>query len=389
MFIWNVLTVPFNGVVVRYRAASHPKASVEDGSIPPPPTFLSMTKRVWRLQGVEGLTRGLMPTIGIIVFSMLFWRFDFAKVYVSPSPPFNLWSGPISNLISTSIYEVFLVAIYRSVTSPRKLDVLNAREALHVLFSLHERKKPWAILQTPGLLPALFINLGVYHFFTQPLTDILLPWRGAKFSTLEYAIRVGGVIFVALLATIVRAPLEVIATRLALQRNYGGIEFVDDSESTNAASASAAPFIDNPTPPSDLGSAVPQVAPSPTATSPLTAVPETQTTVETELSEKVEYPVEKPVETTTAPVQPVQTVPVAPPATPNGTDLERGPLAIDSDDIVVHLHNENEPYLGLLDCAKRIVAEEVLCDYEALELNSTVSPGVVLAQAHGLWVRNP
>ncbi|KAF7374774.1 Mitochondrial carrier [Mycena sanguinolenta] len=338
MFLWSVLTVPFNGVVVRYRAASHPKASVEDGSIPPPPTFLNMTKRVWRLQGIEGFTRGLMPTIGVIVFSMLFWRFDFTKVYASPSPPFDSWAGLISNLVSTFIYAVFLVAIYRSITSPRKLDVLNAREALHVLFSLHERKKPWVIFQTPGLLAALLINLGVHHLFTQPLINILIS-SNMYFSTTGESGITGGFMLVALLATIVRAPLEVITTRLALQRNYGGIEFVD----------AISPAVE---------STVTQVAPSPAATSPPTAAQETQKTVETELSEKVEYPVEKPVETTTAPVQPVQTVPVAPPATPNGADLERGPLAIDSDDIVVHLHNENEPYLGLLDCAKRIVAEE-------------------------------
>ncbi|KAJ6513094.1 hypothetical protein C8R45DRAFT_962426 [Mycena sanguinolenta] len=323
MSVLTVLTVPFNGIVVRYRAASHPKASVEDGSIPPPPTIFNMTKRVWRLQGVEGLTRGLMATIGALLFFLLFWRLSFFKVYISPSPPFDPWY-PISNLISTAIYTIFLVTIYRSITSPRKLDVLNAREALHVLFSLHERKKPWTILQTPGLLAALFINLGVYYFFTKPLTDILLPWH-MNFSAAEYAIRYAGVILVALLATIVRAPLEVIATRLALQRNYGGVEFVDDS--TNMVSA---PLVDVPTPPGDLGSPVAQV----------------------------EYPVEKPVETTAATVQPIQPVPVTPPAASNGTDLERGPLAIDSDDFVVHLHSENEPYLGLLDCAKRIAAEE-------------------------------
>lgn len=69
MFFWDlILSVPFNGILVRYRAASHPKASVEDGSVPPAPTFISMSKRVWRLQGVEGLSRGLSEPLGYCPF---------------------------------------------------------------------------------------------------------------------------------------------------------------------------------------------------------------------------------------------------------------------------------------------------------------------------------
>ncbi|KAJ7261827.1 hypothetical protein B0H12DRAFT_993977, partial [Mycena haematopus] len=291
-FFLALLSVPFNGIVVRYRAASHPKASVEDGSVPPPPTFFSMAKRVWRLQGAEGLTRGLMPTIGALLFYMIFWAFGISKLYVSPSPPIDPRS-PLLSLISTLIYTVFLVTTMTypcrsAITSPRKLDVLNAREALHILFSVHERKKPWVILQTPGLLPAMFVNLGVYNFFTEPLSTILLPFHG-NFSTAEYAIRIAGVVLVALLGTIVRAPLEVITTRLALQRNYGGIKYVDESTGVESIA-----FVDDSTAPGDLESAAVQ--------SPVVAAP-----------------------------------PGVAPAV---------------------LRSENEPYLGLIDCAQRITAEE-------------------------------
>ncbi|KAJ7364179.1 hypothetical protein DFH08DRAFT_268026 [Mycena albidolilacea] len=339
-----VLSVPFNGILVRYRAASHPKASVKGGSVPPAPTFISMFKRVWRLQGVEGLSRGLMPAI---VFT-LFWLFGLPKLYLSPSPPLSRRVSLGSGVVSTLFYTILIVTVYRAITSPRKLDILHAREALHILFSAHERKKPWVILQIPGLLPALFINFGLYHGINQPVCTVIMP-DYANYSSLEYATRSAGLVLLALLSTAICAPLEVITTRLALQRNYGGPAFVDDPTAPNNTESAAA---------------IPVVRPAPVVSPPVAEVTasETQAQIETAvepepLSEKVDYPVEKSVETASA-AQSVETVPATTPAATNGTDMERGQLTIDSDDVVVHLRSENEPYLGLVDCAKKIVAEE-------------------------------
>ncbi|KAJ6576640.1 hypothetical protein DFH09DRAFT_365301 [Mycena vulgaris] len=80
------LTFPFNGILVRYRANYYPKSSVEDGTAPPPPTFICTTKRVWRLQGVEGLTKGLMRTILAAILLTFFWPGGIFKLYISASP---------------------------------------------------------------------------------------------------------------------------------------------------------------------------------------------------------------------------------------------------------------------------------------------------------------
>ncbi|KAJ7678947.1 mitochondrial carrier [Mycena polygramma] len=280
-FMDTVLSVPLNSIIVRYRAASHPKASIEDGSIPPAPTFIGMVKRVWRLQGFEGFTRGLMPTIGATFLFTLMWPFGWFKAYLSPSLQDSSHVSLFSSLLWGLIYTMFLVTTYRyiisyltrrAITTPRKLDVLNAREALHILFSVHERKKPWAIYQIPGLLPALLLNFAFSHFILRPLRSLIFPWTDS-YPPAEEAIRNVLLVLVTLLSTIVSAPLELIVTRLALQRNYGGLVFGEDSAAMNAAESGA--------------------------------------------------------------------VAVAPPSSN-----------------ALHLRSENDPYLGLIDCAKKIIAEE-------------------------------
>ncbi|KAJ6507993.1 mitochondrial carrier [Mycena vitilis] len=250
----TVLSVPLNSIIVRYRAASHPKASIEDGSIPPAPTFIGMVKRVWTLQGFEGFTRGLMPTAGATFLFTLMWRFGWFKAYLSPNVPESSHLSLPSTLIWGLIYTIFMVTTYRytvylifrlqaylarrAITTPRKLDVLNAREALHILFSVHERKKPWAIYQIPGLLPALMLNFIFCHLILRPLRSLIFPWA-VSYPAAEEAIRNALLVLVTLLSTIVSAPLELIATRLALQRNYGGLVFGEDSAAMNAAESGA------------------------------------------------------------------------------------------------------------------------------------------------------
>ncbi|KAJ6576642.1 hypothetical protein DFH09DRAFT_365236 [Mycena vulgaris] len=196
-----------------------------------------IVERVWRLQGVEGLTKGLMPKILAAVLLTFFWPGEMFKLYISSSPC-TTRTLP-SSLISVLLYTILVVSIYRAIVTPRKLDPLNTREVLHVLFSVHERKKPWAIYQIPGLSPAILAILAfniVFH-------ELVLPY--SRFSELEYAVTEGIRVVVRLLATIVLAPLEVIVTRLVLQRNYGGLAFIGglDVESPPAAAAQSTPLV--------------------------------------------------------------------------------------------------------------------------------------------------
>ncbi|KAJ7446923.1 mitochondrial carrier domain-containing protein [Mycena galericulata] len=239
-FLFCALAVPFNGILVRYRASYHPKAQVENGSLPPAPSFITMAKRVWRHQGLGGLTKGLIPTIVSSLFLSMLSPVMVFKFYLSPSPYYT--RSLFSSFLAALFYIICIVTVYRfallilcdgAIVTPRKLDPLNAREALHVIYSAHERKNPGAIYQIPGLFPVVLANLAMHKFVLHLRELILRDWPLRPDSDpLEYAFREVCFVLVSVLGTIIVAPLEVITTRLVLQRNYGGPSFDDTPTET-------------------------------------------------------------------------------------------------------------------------------------------------------------
>ncbi|KAJ7477316.1 hypothetical protein B0H11DRAFT_1300431 [Mycena galericulata] len=353
-FLFCALAVPFNGILVRYRASYHPKAQVENGSLSPAPSFITMAKRVWRLQGLEGLTKGSIPTIVASLFLSMLSPVMVFKFYLSPSPYYT--RSLFSSFLAALFYIICIVTVYRAIVTPRKLDPLNAREALHIIFSAHERKNPGAIYQIPGLFPVVLANLAMHKFVLHLRELILRDWPLRPDSDpLEYASREVCFVLVSVLGTIFVAPLEVITTRLVLQRNYGGPSFVDDTPTEIVAATQT----DNVAETAPVAAAQPAlvvaVSLGPVEYNPeleaqaLVAVDVTDT-----ISEKAEILVKKPAQVLAVPPQP----PASPVAAAN-RDLEQGlGLLTDPDDIVARLRNENEPYSGLIDCLKTIYAEE-------------------------------
>jgi hypothetical protein len=162
-------------------------------------------------------------------------------------------------------------------------------------------------------------NLMFQVVVMEPLRGMILPWNLRAEQT-ETVLRNVLLTVAVLFCTIVTAPLEVIATRLALQRNYGGLTLTadnaSDAESALAVTAETPAAVSTPVSPVLVPGQV-QEAQTPATTD-----------VEGSLSEKALYPVDKPEEGPTVAAQPAF-VPAAP------TDLERGPITISSDDIVV------------------------------------------------------
>ncbi|KAJ7650140.1 mitochondrial carrier domain-containing protein [Roridomyces roridus] len=214
-FLLLLLNVPFNGVLVRYRASYHPKAAVDDGSVSPAPTFIGLARRVWQKQGFGGLTRGFFPTLLAATLLTFFWPLNEYKMYLSPSLCNS--RGLLSAVISAPFYTLAIITVYRAIVTPRTLDPLNARESLHVLFSAQERKRPWTLYQIPGLLPALLGHLVIRRFILDYARRRILPLWG-RYESKEHAVRYACFTLAVLLATIVLAPLEVMTTRLVLQR---------------------------------------------------------------------------------------------------------------------------------------------------------------------------
>jgi hypothetical protein len=107
------------------------------------------------------------------------------------------------------------------------LGYFNFAKAIRTIFTPTERKKPWILYLTPGLLAAEVLHVAVVILILSPFHRLLLPaiitpdpkptdislWKAAVYFA------------IVAIATIVLAPLEVIATRLAIQRNHASSEY--------------------------------------------------------------------------------------------------------------------------------------------------------------------
>lgn len=132
--------------------------------------------------------------------------------------------------------------IRRSIVATRKLDLFKPKESLRYLLSDHEREKPWAIYQIPGLLPALVINVFINIKIIRPLHYLIFPVNHPEdISVTETCLRLACILLVTALGTAVLTPLEVITTRLALQRNHGSrdVPLEEDTEGAKFSEPSA------------------------------------------------------------------------------------------------------------------------------------------------------
>ncbi|TFY83568.1 hypothetical protein EWM64_g437 [Hericium alpestre] len=174
--------------------------------------------RVRRLEGLGGLFKGLMPTliwnITLMAFSVLFLDASLAN-------PRNhgIYNAPATGFLGTLFYSIFLMLVslpaviitYRSITTPHHLPYFNPTYSLRVLLTPTERRKPWILYFTPGLLAAETLHI----------TYVVL-----EVSTVQLLIY----FIVVLISTAILCPLEVISTRLSVQRNHVSPEFNSTSQ---------------------------------------------------------------------------------------------------------------------------------------------------------------
>lgn len=131
-----------------------------------------------------------------------------------------------------------LYIFYRSITTPHKLPYFNVMKGLRVLLTPTERRRPWILYLTPGLMAAELCHIVVIVVFLGPMRRILLP-RSPKGVIKPSDVSVWKLILylVLLLASILLlAPLEVIATRLAIQRNHASAEYNSVSQEVDGDS---------------------------------------------------------------------------------------------------------------------------------------------------------
>ncbi|KAK7053333.1 hypothetical protein VNI00_003959 [Paramarasmius palmivorus] len=298
------IVVPLSGVLVRFRANYNPKGlqlDAEGGAQPYTgpivQSYFGMLKRVYTIEvrvisafmqhikysHVE-FTRsrdGTLSNCEVPTFLSTIFMTAIILLFIdAPRPTHGKYSAPETGVIGTLVYSVILMFIslptaiitYRAITTPLKLSWFNAARSLRALLTPTERRRPWILYLTPGLLAAEISHIVIVVLGLGPIRRLLLPSLESGDADISY-IKLGIYIVILILSTAVLTPLEVIATRLAIQRNHASSEYNSVSQEIEGDAEDAGEFA--------------------------------------------------------------------------GTDED-----------VIGLRNEEDPYLGLVDCAKRIIDEE-------------------------------
>ena len=105
---------------------------------------------------------------------------------------------------------------------------LNPVYSLRVLLTPTERRKPWIVYLTPGLFAAQFLHLAYKIIFIGSLRRLLLPnlSTGDENAFQNISLwKLGIMVAVSLASTVILCPLEVVASKLAIQRNHAAPEY--------------------------------------------------------------------------------------------------------------------------------------------------------------------
>ncbi|KAI9455327.1 mitochondrial carrier [Lactarius psammicola] len=260
--IFLLITVPLTGALVRLRANYNPKGlqlDPEDGVQPHTgpviTSFFLMLSRVRRLEGWAGLMKG-MSTLTVRAIYRLGSDFSstrpvptllsnavlslFSAIFLdaSLSSPRNhgIYNSPAPKIWGTLLYSIFLMLVslpaiiitYRSIITPYQLPYFRPLHSLRVLLTPTERRKPWILYLTPGLLVAELLHITYVVIGLRVLRHLLLPSLSHVDDSVPPDLSPRSLtiyLAISLFSTAILCPLEVISTRLAVQRNHESAEF--------------------------------------------------------------------------------------------------------------------------------------------------------------------
>ncbi|KAF7375360.1 hypothetical protein MSAN_00423500 [Mycena sanguinolenta] len=224
------ITIPFVGVLVRYRANYTPKTGAvrlddEAATTPHPDAsigYFGMLRRVHRLEGWAGLYKGTMPTIvasliAVVVvapFSVVLLQF------VGPNrPPLGVphqWAfGLGASIIPAMLIFPMQIIINRAITTPHKLPAFcPAHRPPHAPLPRRARSAP-APLPRP---PVSRSQSSSSPSSSRPSTLAAKPSSPPPTSWIRETL---AWVPTLVLGTLLSTPLEVLTARLTLQRRPG------------------------------------------------------------------------------------------------------------------------------------------------------------------------
>ncbi|KAF8135458.1 mitochondrial carrier [Boletus edulis] len=244
------ILVPLTGALVRFRAHYNPKGlqldpegGVQPHTGPVITSFIAMLVRVYRIEGWPGLYKGLMPILlSTAIVTLFLWLFSNLR--------HEAYTFPSTDVLGTLPYSLFAmlislpetIVIDRAITTPNKLPYFNAISSLRILLTPTERRRPWILYLTPGLFAAQVLRIA-YVLGLRTVRQLLLPELPQPGFPSEEdvvsAIKLDILFVLVLVSPVVLTPLEVIATRLAIQRNHAapGFNSVAQEEEGDAEEA--------------------------------------------------------------------------------------------------------------------------------------------------------
>jgi hypothetical protein len=243
-----LISVPLTGSLVRLRANYNPKGLQldEDGVVQPYTgpqitSFFGMLARVKRIEGWGGLYKGLMPTllstVVLVVFATLFY-----DGFEGQPRNHGLPNPPRAGAFGTLMYSIFWIMVslpgvviaYRAITTPYKLPYFQPMYCLRILLTPTEMRRPWLLYFTPGLLACELLATAYGILGLRTIRHFILPeyQAGEPLPEGYTPLRFGLYFLVVILSTAVLCPLEVMTTKLAIQRNHASSEYNSVSQET-------------------------------------------------------------------------------------------------------------------------------------------------------------
>ncbi|KAH0827823.1 mitochondrial carrier [Lanmaoa asiatica] len=238
LVITLAILVPLAGALVRLRAHYIPKnlqlepeGDVQLHTGPVITSFFAMLVRVYRIEGWPGLYRGLMPTLLLIsVVTLFLW------IFVGYDSLRHGIYAPSTDILGILAYSLFAMLVFlpqkvitdRTITTPHKLPYFNPIFSLRILLTPTERWCPWILYLTPGLLAAHVSQTAYAVLGLRTVRQWLLPEHAQLSLPFEEGVstvRLAIFFVLAAASTVILTPLEVIAVRLAIQRNHAVPEF--------------------------------------------------------------------------------------------------------------------------------------------------------------------
>ncbi|KAJ7136233.1 mitochondrial carrier [Mycena filopes] len=226
------ITMPFVGTLVRYRANYTPKRGVqlpgEDAGTSTneeTDSYFGMMKRVHRIEGWPGLYKGIMPSMIaslitavvispiVLITTMGHQVLPNGRVVLPAQSSIVLWILSFAlSIVPVILLIPMQIITNRAITAPQKLSAFAPKDGLRALLSPAERAHPLRLYLTPGVALS-----EILQGLVSPALTLLVRLAPGLWLSHRLPIVIAALPIIAL-ATALLTPLQVMGTRLTLQR---------------------------------------------------------------------------------------------------------------------------------------------------------------------------